>query len=233
MRLRELREEVCRVNREIVAAGLVTLTWGNVSGLDRASGLVAIKPSGVPYDTLRPEDIVLVDLVDGKVADGRLKPSSDTPTHLHLYRSFSGTGGVVHTHSREATAWAQAARAIPCFGTTQADHFHGSIPVTRALTDAEIAGDYELATGISITDTFAAAGIPPEHMPGCLVRGHAPFAWGPDPAAALENAIVMEEVAAMARRTLALDAGAHPIHQVLLDKHFFRKHGSTASYGQS
>ncbi len=233
MKLRELREEVCRVNRGIVSAGLVTLTWGNASGIDRASGLVAIKPSGVPYDTLRPGDIVLVAIEDGAVADGSLKPSSDTPTHLHLYRKFPAAGGIVHTHSREATSWAQAGRAIPCFGTTQADHFRGTIPVTRALTEVEIAGDYELVTGIAITDTFDAAGIAPDHMPGCLVRGHAPFAWGPDPAAALENAIVLEEVAAMARRTLVLDPDALPIAQALVDKHFLRKHGSAASYGQA
>jgi L-ribulose-5-phosphate 4-epimerase len=232
MQFRKLREEVVRVNQEIVRAGLVVLTWGNASAADRKAGVMAIKPSGVDYARLKPEDIVVLALADGRVVAGKLRPSSDTPTHLHLYQQFKSIGGIVHTHSLRATAWAQAGRALPCFGTTHADHFHGAIPVARKLTKAEVAGDYELNTGVAIVDTFRKRRLDPLHVPGVLVPGHAPFAWGRTAQAALENAIVLEAVAGMALETLALAPQTPPLAAQLLDKHFLRKHGPGAYYGQ-
>ncbi len=232
MKYLELRQEVVRVNQEIVRAGLVVLTWGNASVADRAAGVMAIKPSGVDYASLKPQDIVVLSLKDGRVLEGKLRPSSDTPTHLHLYQQFDGIAGIVHTHSVRATAWAQAGRAIPCFGTTHADHFHGAVPVSRKLTKAEVAGAYELNTGVAIVDTFRKQQLDPLHVPGVLVPGHAPFAWGRTAQAALENAIVLEAVAGMALDTLALASKAAPLPQHLLDKHFLRKHGTGAYYGQ-
>lgn len=227
--LESLKEAVWHANLELVRAGLVTLTWGNVSGLDRAAGLFGIKPSGVPYDELKPEHIVLVDL-EGQVAEGRLKPSSDTPTHRLLYRAFAGIGGITHTHSTQATAFAQAARAIPCLGTTHADHFHGAVPVTRELTAAEIAGDYEAETGRVIIERLA--GTRPEEMPAVLVARHGPFTWGRDALASVHNAIALETVARMAALTWALNPATGPAPAELIEKHYQRKHGPHARYGQ-
>lgn len=209
---------------------MVTFTWGNVSGIDRERGLVVIKPSGVPYETMGIEDMVVVDL-DGNVREGKLKPSSDTPTHLVLYRTFAGIGGIVHTHSPSATSWAQAGRAIPAFGTTHADYFYGEIPCTRPMTKEEVAGDYEAETGNVIAETFKERD--PLAVPGVLVHGHAPFAWGKDPDEAVHNAVVLEEVAKMGLNTLLLNPDARPISQALLDKHYLRKHGKNAYYGQN
>lgn len=228
-----LRQDVYRANMGLVEAGLVLLTWGNASGVDRDAGVMAIKPSGVDYTALRPEDIVVLDLATGHIVDGDARPSSDTPTHLVLYRAFPGIGGVVHTHSRSATVFAQAMREIPCLGTTHADNFHGAIPVTRCLTDAEIADEYEANTGHVIVESFREQGLDANHLPGVLVSGHAPFAWGATPAAALENAIVLEYVAAMALDTFHLNPQCPPTTQTLLDKHFLRKHGPGAYYGQA
>lgn len=228
----ELRRETVRVNRELVRAGLVALTWGNASAVDRRAGVMAIKPSGVDYAVLRPQDIVVLALDDGRVVSGALRPSSDTPTHLHLYRSFPEIGGVVHTHSSHATSWAQAGRAIPCLGTTHADFFHGAIPVSRPLTRAEVAGAYEHNTGVAIADTFRRRRLHPLHFPGVLVPGHAPFAWGRSAQEALLSAIAMEEVARMALNTYRLRANTSPLPPFLLDKHFLRKHGPRAYYGQ-
>jgi L-ribulose-5-phosphate 4-epimerase len=227
--LEQLKEQVLDANLEIVRRGLVLYTFGNASGIDRSSGLVAIKPSGVPYDTMKASDFVVTDL-DGNIVEGNLRPSSDLATHLVLYRSFPQIGGVVHTHSRSATVWAQAAREIPCLGTTHADYFCGSIPVAGPLTAEEIRGEYELNTGLAIVRRFEK--IDPLSMPAVLVAGHAPFAWGKDAAGAAHNAVVLEEIAELAWRTLSLNAGAAPIAQELLDKHFLRKHGPNASYGQ-
>ncbi len=232
MRHAELRERVCATNRRLVEAGLVVLSFGNASGIDRADGLVAIKPSGVDYATLRPEDIVLVSLDDGRVVEGAARPSSDTPTHLVLYRSFPTVGGVIHTHSAHATAWAQARREIPCLGTTHADHFHGPVPVTRLLTDEEIAADYELNTGRVIVERFTEGGIDPSEVPACLDADHGPFAWGATPEEAIVNAIALEHVAWMAIHTVALAPETGPIPRSLLDRHFTRKHGPGAYYGQ-
>ena len=229
---RELRRQAFEANRAIVEAGLVVLTFGNASAVDRAAGVLAIKPSGVPYGELGPEAMVVVDLDGGDVVDGSQRPSSDTPTHLVLYRAFASVGGVVHTHSPFATAWAQAARDLPCFGTTHADHFHGAVPVTRALRGEEIEGEYERATGEVIVETLASRGLDPLAVPAALVAGHGPFAWGADAAAAVENAVALEVVAASALRTEALRPDAAPIDQVLLDRHFLRKHGPSAYYGQ-
>lgn len=228
----ELREAVCEANLGLVRAGLVVLTWGNASGVDRAAGVVAIKPSGVDYAALTPRDIVLLALEDGAVIDGAMRPSSDAPTHLHLYRAFPSAGGVVHTHSARATAWAQAGLDLPCLGTTHADHFHGAVPAVRALTAREIAGDYELNTGVAISDTFRRRGIDPAHVPAALVPGHGPFAWGPTVRAALENAVVLEAVAGMALDTRELRTDVKPLDRRLLDRHFLRKHGPGAYYGQ-
>jgi L-ribulose-5-phosphate 4-epimerase len=227
-----LREQVCRANLDLVQGGLVTLSFGNASGVDRQAGVFVIKPSGVPYESLRPEDLVAVSLVDGSVVDGTMRPSSDTPTHLLLYRRFESIGGVVHTHSPFATAWAQAGRDIPCLGTTHADHFHGSVPVTRALSAAEIDGEYEAETGGVIVETFARLGIEPLHMPAVLVRSHGPFTWGRDATEAVVNAIALEAVAALAERTFALRPDAPPADEALVRRHFLRKHGPGAYYGQ-
>jgi len=227
-----LRETVLRANRSLVEAGLVTAEFGNASGIDRADGIVLIKPSGVPYAQLRPEHLVAVAIEDGRIVDGDLRPSSDTPTHLALYRRFPDIGGVVHTHSPEATAWAQACRPIPPFGTTHADHFRGAVPVTRQLQDAEVGGEYERETGMVIVEALDAGGLRPADMPAVLVAWHGPFTWGPDATAAAANAVALELVAGMARRTLALDPDAQPMPSALLERHFLRKHGSKAYYGQ-
>ena len=228
--LEQLREEVLEANLELVRRGLVLYTFGNASGIDRATGLVAIKPSGVPYEAMKPQDLVITDL-EGRIVEGRLRPSSDLATHVALYRAFTGIGGVVHTHSRAATAWAQARREIPCFGTTHADYFCGAVPVTEPLSAEEIAGDYEAETGAVIVRRLA--GIDPLHVPAVLVAGHAPFTWGASAAEAAYHAVVLEEVAQLALATLAANPAAAPISQALLDKHFFRKHGPAATYGQA
>ena len=224
-----LREEVLEANLELVRRGLVLYTFGNASGIDRAQGLVAIKPSGVPYEEMKLSDIVLVDM-DGEIVEGKLRPSSDLATHLILYQAFPAIGGVAHTHSRNATVWAQAARPIPCFGTTHADYFYGPIPVTEHLRESEIEEAYETHTGHAIVRRYQ--GRDPLEMPAVLVAGHAPFTWGASAAEAAHNAVVLEEVARIARHTLAVNPGATPISQALLDKHFFRKHGAKAYYGQ-
>ncbi|MBV9879494.1 MAG: L-ribulose-5-phosphate 4-epimerase AraD [Gemmatirosa sp.] len=231
-----LKEAVWRANLDLVKAGLVILTWGNVSGADRdadgGAGVMAIKPSGVSYDAMRPEDMVVVSLATGEVVEGTLRPSSDTPTHLHLYRTFVGAGGVAHTHSSAAVAWAQAERDVPCLGTTHADHFFGCVPVTRRMRESEIRDAYEHNTGVVIAECFAERGIDPEDVPGVLVAGHGPFAWGPSAHKAVENAIALEATARMALDTLRINPDAAGIDQVLLDKHHRRKHGSGAYYGQ-
>ena len=224
-----LKNDVFERNLELVRHGLVVLTWGNVSGIDRAAGLVAIKPSGVAYDRMTAEDIVVVDL-EGKVVSGTLRPSSDLPTHLALYRAFPSVGGIVHTHSPKAVAWAQARRGIPAFGTTHADHFHGAVPCTRELTPAEVAEDYELNTGRVIEERFH--DLDAEAFPGVLVAGHGPFTWGPTPRKAVENAVALEQIAAMALDTLRIDPDAEPAPSYVLDKHYFRQHGPGAYYGQ-
>jgi len=229
MKLQTLREEVLQANLDLVRRGLVLYTFGNVSGIARQEGLVVIKPSGVAYETMKPADMVVVDL-EGKTVEGSLRPSSDLPTHLILYKAFPSVGGVAHTHSRAATSWAQAQRAIPCFGTTHADYFHGSVPVTKPLTPSQIRSDYETNTGHAIVRCLAKQD--PLHVPAVLVAGHAPFCWGETPANAAHNAVVLEEVAAMALETLAANPKARPISKTLHEKHFFRKHGSTAYYGQ-
>ena len=228
--LTSLKEQVCEANRALVQQGLVTLTWGNVSGIDRERGVVAIKPSGVDYAALTPEDIVLVDL-DGRVVEGQLRPSSDTPTHLHLYRHFDTVGGITHTHSFYATMFAQARVEIPCLGTTHADHFNGTVPVTHPLTSQEVDAGYEANTGVVITERFAE--IPPQEMPGVLVAGHAPFAWGKDAVDSVKNAVALEAVARMALGTLQLRRDAEELEDYVLAKHYRRKHGPDAYYGQS
>lgn len=233
--LRELQQRVYEANIALVKHGLVILTWGNASEIDREREVFAIKPSGVPYDQLRPEHIVLVDM-NGNSLHSDLRPSSDTPTHLALYQRFAQIGGIVHTHSRYATAWAQAMRPLPCLGTTHADAFYGAVPCTRPLTDEEIAGDYERNTGIVIAETFEKLGIDPAQVPAVLVAQHAPFAWGKNAQKAVENAVTLEEVAAMALWCLAAQEGWQkliPVSQELLDKHFWRKHGTNAYYGQN
>ena len=227
--LEELKAKVCAANLALREYGLVTLTWGNVSGIDRARGLVVIKPSGVSYERMRPQDMVVVRLADGSVAEGELSPSSDTPTHLVLYRSFPEIGGVVHTHSTFATAWAQAGSCIPDLGTTHSDHFLGTIPCTRDMDRAEIAGDYEKETGNLIVETFCDAD--PMNVPAVLVKNHGPFCWGTDAISAVENAIVLEEIARIAYYTLNIN-GAPTISEDLIRRHFFRKHGKNAYYGQ-
>jgi len=228
MPIEQLKNEVCQANLELVNHGLVRFTWGNVSGIDREQGLVVIKPSGVSYDEMQAEDMVALNL-DGEVVEGKLKPSSDTPTHLELYRNFPNIGGIVHTHSEWATSWAQAGRSLPAFGTTHADYFFGEIPCTRDLTEEEVCRDYELETGKVIVETFTS--LDPDALPAVLVKGHGPFSWGTSPGNAVHNAAVLEYVAKMAFRNLML-GNDKPIAQFLLDKHYLRKHGKDAYYGQ-
>jgi L-ribulose-5-phosphate 4-epimerase len=228
----ELRERVFEANREIVRAGLAVLTFGNASEVDRAAGVMAIKPSGVPYAELAPGSIVVVDLETGSAVENAYRPSSDTPTHVVLYRSLEDVGGVVHTHSRYATAWAQAGRAIPCLGTTHADHFSGPVPVTRALTAEEIQGEYEARTGDVLVETLRDLGLDPLDSPGALVASHGPFAWGRDAAQAVEHAVALEEIAATALATVQLRGDVEAIGDDLLERHFRRKHGPAAYYGQ-
>lgn len=227
--LETLKQEVLEANLLLPKHGLITFTWGNVSGIDRESGLVVIKPSGVSYDGMTVEDMVVVDL-QGKVVEGKWKPSSDTPTHLALYRAFPKMGGIVHTHSRWATSFAQAGLPIPAMGTTQGDYFYGDIPCTRKMTPAEIAGEYELETGNVIIETFK--DIDPMTIPAVLVHSHGPFTWGTDAMNAVHNAVVLEEVAFMDYHALSMNPGAGRMQQELLDKHYLRKHGANAYYGQ-
>ncbi len=227
--LEQLKKEVCEANLLLPKYGLVTFTWGNVSALDRETGLVVIKPSGVEYGTMTADDMVVVDL-EGNVVEGRYKPSSDTPTHVALYRAFPGLGGIVHTHSRWATSFAQAGRGIPPMGTTHGDYFYGEIPCTRKMTAQEIAGEYEKETGNVIIETFR--GIDPLNIPAALVHSHGPFTWGKDAMEAVHNAVVLEEVAFMALHALQLNPQADAMQQELLDKHYLRKHGANAYYGQ-
>ncbi|MBO4425298.1 MAG: L-ribulose-5-phosphate 4-epimerase [Spirochaetales bacterium] len=227
--LEKLKEEVLRANLLLPKHNLVTFTWGNVSAIDRKSGLIVIKPSGVEYDSMKAEDMVVLDL-EGNIVEGKLRPSSDTPTHLELYKAFPNIGGVVHTHSRWATSFAQAGFELYPMGTTHADYFYGPIPCTRALTDDEINGAYEKNTGLVIIETFR--DIDPDAVPGVLVRNHGPFAWGTDAANAVHNAVVMEEVAFMNYHAMTLRPLAPCVSQTLLDKHYYRKHGKNAYYGQ-
>ena len=229
--LKQLKRAVWKANLDLVREGLVIQTWGNASGIDRGQGLVVIKPSGVAYDVLKPEHMVVISLETGRVVEGRLKPSSDTPTHLVLYRSFPDIGGVVHTHSLMATAWAQACRGIPAYGTTQADYWHGDVSCTRKLTPAEIRGDYEAATGRVIVERYR--GVKPLAHPAVLVASHGPFTWGRDVHDAVHNAVVLEFVARLASETLRIDPRTRPMQSTLLDKHFLRKHGPGAYYGQT
>ena len=229
--LEELKEKVCKANLDLVRHGLVIFTWGNVSGIDREHGLVVIKPSGVSYDDMRPADMVVVDLASGRVVEGDLRPSSDTPTHLAIYRAWPEAGGVVHTHSTYATAWAQAGLDIPNIGTTHADYFHDAVPCTADMTEAEVKGDYELETGNVIVRRFTDAGINPMHTPGVLVKNHGPFAWGTSPADAVHNAVVLEQVARMAYIAETLNPSL-TMNPLLIEKHFSRKHGPNAYYGQ-
>ena len=231
--LPDLRETVWRANLALVRSGLVTLSFGNASGVDREAGVMVIKPSGVPYDVLQPGQLGVVSLGSGEVVEGDLRPSSDTPTHLRLYRAYSEIGGVVHTHSTFATSWAQAGRSIPAFGTTHADHFHGAVPVTRQMTDSEVAGEYEAETGGVIVETLERLELSAGEMPAVLVASHGPFTWGRDAQEAAENATALEAVAAMAIRTLTLDPQVPPMARYLLERHFRRKHGPGAYYGQA
>jgi len=227
--LEKLRQKVYEANMELPKRGLITYTWGNVSGIDRETGLFVIKPSGVDYDVLKPEDMVVMNL-DGEKVEGNYKPSSDTATHLELYKAFPEVGGIVHTHSPWATSWAQAGRSIPCYGTTHADYFYGEIPCSRGLTVAEIAREYEKNTGLVVIETFKDKN--PMHVPGVILENHGPFTWGKDADEAVHNAVVLEEVAKMAYRTEQLNHGVRPAPQELQDKHFLRKHGENAYYGQ-
>ena len=228
--LEQLKEEVCQANLDLVASGLVIQTWGNVSGVDREAGMMVIKPSGVPYDGMRPDQMVVVDLATGQAVEGDLRPSSDTPTHRVLYQAFAGVGGIVHTHSTYATAWAQACRPVPVMGTTHADYFNGPIPCTRQLQPGEIAGDYEANTGKVIVERFAA--IDPLEVPGALVAVHGPFAWGTTPAQAVTSAILLEHVAMLASETLRIAGYPQRFQDDLLARHYKRKHGPKATYGQ-
>lgn len=228
--LEQLKEKVLKANLDLPGYGLVKFTWGNVSAIDRETGLVVIKPSGVEYDNMTAEDLVVVDL-DGNIVEGKLRPSSDTPTHLVLYKKFKYIGGIVHTHSPWATIWAQATRSVPAFGTTHADHFYGTIPCTRALNEQEIKGQYEEETGNVIVETFK--DIDPSQMPGVLVYSHGPFTWGKDADEAVHNAVILEEVCKMAYDTLNLNTNLASIDSNLLDKHFLRKHGANSYYGQT
>ena len=228
--LEQLKKEVCKANLDLVREGLVIQTWGNASGVDRRRGLMVIKPSGVPYDGMKPEHQVVVSLETGEVVEGKLKPSSDTPTHLVLYRAFKDIGGVVHTHSLYATAWAQARKRIASYGTTQADYWYGEVPCTRLLTPGEIKADYEANTGHVIVETFKK--LDPMQHPAVLVASHGPFTWGKDPHDAVHNAAVLEFIARLASETLRINPGVKPMQSALLDKHFLRKHGPGAYYGQ-
>ena len=227
--LKELKEKVLKANLDLPKYNLVTFTWGNVSGIDREKGLVVIKPSGVEYNSMAVDDMVVIDL-DGNVVEGRWKPSSDTPTHLALYKAFEKIGGVVHTHSRWATVWAQAGKGITAYGTTHADYFYGEVPCTRKMTPQEIGGEYELETGNVIIETFKEKSC--LDIPAVLVNSHGPFAWGTDPDNAVHNAVVLEELAFMAYHTKTLNPSGQEMQQELLDKHFLRKHGKNAYYGQ-
>ncbi len=227
--LEELKKKVLEANLELPRKGLVTYTWGNVSAIDREKGLIVIKPSGVSYEEMKVEQMVVIDM-EGNIIEGDLNPSSDTPTHIVLYKEFSGIGGIVHTHSSWATSWAQAGKSIPCYGTTHADYFYGNIPCTRKMTQEEIHGEYEHETGKLIVDTFE--GINPMFVPGVVVNNHGPFTWGKDALEAVHNAVVIEEVAKMAYRSESLNTNIKPIDGNLLDKHFLRKHGVNAYYGQ-
>jgi L-ribulose-5-phosphate 4-epimerase len=229
--LERLKRAVCQANLDLVKAGLVVETWGNASGIDRQRGLVVIKPSGVPYAGMTPRHMVVVSLKDGEVVEGRFKPSSDTPTHLVLYRAFKGVGAVVHTHSLYATAWAQAKRDLPSYGTTQADYSYGDVPCTRLMTNAEIRSDYEANTGRVIVERFRK--LDPLQHPAVLVASHGPFTWGKNVTDAVHNAIVLEFLARLASETLRLNPKLKPMQPALLDKHFLRKHGPNAYYGQS
>ena len=228
--LEELKKQVCRANLDLVKEGLVIQTWGNASGIDRGQGLVVIKPSGVPYDGMNADQMVVVSLETGNVVEGNLRPSSDTPTHLVLYRAFAGIGGIVHTHSLFATAWAQAKKPIPALGTTQADYWYGAVPCTRLMTAAEIASDYEVKTGDVIVETFK--DLDPVQLPAVLVASHGPFVWGGNAHAAVHNATVLEYIARLAAETLQIAPDTQTMQQALLDKHFLRKHGPKAYYGQ-
>lgn len=230
--LGKLKAQVCEANLDLVAKGLVIETWGNASGVDREQGLMVIKPSGVPYSGMKPKHMVVVSLKTGKVVAGNLKPSSDTDTHLALYRAFSKIGGVVHTHSLYATAWAQAQRGLPSYGTTQADYWYGDVPCTRLLTPAEIKSDYEANTGRVIVETFKKLKLDPMHHPAVLVASHGPFTWGKDVADAVHNAGVLEFIAQLASESLRINPKLKPMQSQLLDKHFLRKHGPKATYGQ-
>ena len=231
--LENLKQKVLGANLLLPKYGLITFTWGNVSAIDREKGIVAIKPSGVDYDTMKAEDIVLVDL-EGNIVEGSLRPSSDLPTHLEFYRNWKNIGGVVHTHSRWATGFAQAGLDIQALGTTQADYFYGNIPCTRLMSEEEIHGDYELETGKVIVETFKERNIDPDEVPAVLVHSHGPFCWGTDAFNAVHNAVVLEEVAMMnTMATLLRNNAIEPMQQGLLDKHFKRKHGPNAYYGQS
>lgn len=230
--LEKLKEAVLAANLDLPSYGLVTFTWGNVSAIDRERGLMVIKPSGVDYDVMQIDDMVVVELASGKVVEGDRKPSSDTPTHLELYKAFPAIGGVVHTHSRHATSWAQAGRDLPAFGTTHGDYFYGAVPCTRPMSDAEINGAYEKETGTVIIETFRQRNIDPNMVPGVLVYSHGPFVWGTDAHNAVHNAVVLEEVAQMNLLSLALNPNLAPMQQTLLDKHYLRKHGKNAYYGQ-
>jgi len=229
--LEQLKEQVFRANLLLPKHGLITFTWGNVSGIAREQGLVVIKPSGVSYETMKAEDMVVVEAGTGKTVDGSLKPSSDTPTHIELYKAFSNIGGIVHTHSRWATTFAQAGRGIMALGTTQGDYFHGEIPCTRKMTKAEIEGEYEKETGVVIKETFQ--GKDADAIPAVLVHSHGAFTWGTDAVDAVHNAVVLEEVAFMNFHTMMLEPNIPPMQQELLDKHYLRKHGANAYYGQT
>ena len=230
--LEELKEKVLKANLLLPELDLVKFTWGNVSEIDREKGIIAIKPSGVDYENLTADDIVLVDL-DGNIVEGKLRPSSDTATHIELYKAFSDIGGVVHTHSEWAVSWAQSGRGIPCYGTTHADCFYGEIPCTREMTDEEIESAYEKNTGIVIAETFMKRNIDPIAVPGVLCVNHGPFSWGKNGHDAVHNAAVLETVAEMATKTELLNPSVKPVKQAILDKHYFRKHGKNAYYGQN
>ncbi|WP_026906882.1 L-ribulose-5-phosphate 4-epimerase [Paucisalibacillus globulus] len=230
--LDDLKQKVLEANLALPKYNLVTFTWGNVSGVSREDNLMVIKPSGVPYEKLTRDDMVVVDF-DGNIVEGNLKPSSDTPTHLVLYKNFPEIGGIVHTHAPGSTSWAQAGISIPALGTTHGDYFYGEVPCTRAMTEAEIKGEYELETGHVIVETFHEKAIDPNQMPGVLVNSHASFTWGKDPDEAVHHSVVLEEIAKMALQTYQLNPAIRPMSQVLLDKHYLRKHGKKAYYGQN